>query len=56
MVILAEIPQGRRMSHEEDTRTKSNGSSQSQRNRNYQEEATPERRKQHGKQPRIIMA
>ena len=37
--------------HEEDEPTSSNGSSQSQRDRNYQEEAQPERSKQHSKQP-----
>ena len=37
--------------HEEDKRTKSNESSQTRRYRNQPEEATPERSKQHGKQP-----
>ena len=37
--------------HEEGKQTESNESSQSQHNRNYQDEGTPERNKQHGKQP-----
>ena len=37
--------------HEEDKRTLSNGSSQTRRYRNQPEEATPERSKQHSKQP-----
>ena len=37
--------------HEEDKQTKSNRSSQTRRYWNQPEEATPERSKQHGKQP-----
>ena len=51
MVIFPEIPQGRRPSHEEDKRKKSNESSQTRRYRNQPEEATPERSTQHSKQP-----
>ena len=51
MVILPEIPQGRRTSHEEDTRTKSNGSSQLRNGTEAHEKGNPERSKQHSKQP-----
>ena len=50
MVILPEIRKEEERVHEEDKRTKSNGSSQMRRYRNQPEEATPEKSRQPSKQ------